>query len=80
MFVPNLTNNFYFLNQLVNYHSKQSLMLNQLDNFYLEKQEPIQHCLLALRKIIMAFDKNIVAAWKYGMPFFCYEGKMFCYL
>jgi len=21
-----------------------------------------------------------MAAWKYGMPFFCYKGKMFCYL
>ncbi len=19
-------------------------------------------------------------AWKYGMPFFCYKGKMFCYI
>jgi len=25
-------------------------------------------------------DKHITAAWKYGMPFFCYKEKMFCYL
>lgn len=23
---------------------------------------------------------DITAAWKYGMPFFCYRDKMFCYL
>lgn len=23
---------------------------------------------------------EITEAWKYGMPFFCYKGKMFCYL
>jgi hypothetical protein len=25
-------------------------------------------------------DENITESWKYGMPFFCYNGKMFCYL
>ena len=25
-------------------------------------------------------DKDITSEWKYGMPFFCYKGKMFCYL
>lgn len=53
---------------------------NKLDNFYLEKEEPIKSCLLTLRKIILSQDKNIISSWKYGMPFFCYHGKMFCYL
>lgn len=35
---------------------------------------------MALREIIMMQDNNISATWKYGMPFFCYKGKMFCYL
>lgn len=55
-------------------------MLTQLDNFYLQKEEPVKGCLLALREIILKQDKDISAAWKYGMPFFCYQGKMFCYL
>lgn len=55
-------------------------MLTQLDNFYLQKAEPVKGCLLALREIILKHDKDISAAWKYGMPFFCYKGKMFCYL
>jgi Domain of unknown function (DU1801) len=55
-------------------------MVSDLDNFYLKKEEPVKSCLLALREIILAQDKDIAAAWKYGMPFFCYKGKMFCYL
>lgn len=50
------------------------------DNYYLQQPEPIRGCLLALRKIIMEQDAHITAEWKYGMPFFCYKGKMFCYL
>ncbi len=50
------------------------------DSFYFEKEEPIKSCLLALRDIILSHDEHITAAWKYGMPFFCFQGKMFCYL
>lgn len=55
-------------------------MLRAVDNFYLQQEEPIKSCLVALREIILSQNKNITAAWKYGMPFFCYNGKMFCYL
>jgi len=55
-------------------------MLNQLSNFYLDKQEPTKSCLLALKEIILSVDKDITPEWKYGMPFFYYRGKMFCYL
>jgi hypothetical protein len=55
-------------------------MLTALDNFYMQKDEPVKGCLLALREIILKQDKEITAAWKYGMPFFCFKGKMFCYL
>lgn len=55
-------------------------MLSNIDNFYFQKEEPLQSCLLALKEIILLQDKNITTAWKYGMPFFCYKGKMFCYL
>ncbi|GAA3978996.1 DUF1801 domain-containing protein [Mucilaginibacter dorajii] len=56
------------------------MTLTQLDNFYLQKEEPVRGCLLALREIILKQDAAITPAWKYGMPFFCYKGKMFCYL
>jgi hypothetical protein len=28
----------------------------------------------------LGYEKDITEAWKYRMPFFCYKGKMFCYL
>ncbi len=55
-------------------------MLTPLDEFYLKQREPLKGCLLAMRNIVLSQDKNITTAWKYGMPFFCYNGKMFCYL
>lgn len=55
-------------------------MLREIDNFYDEKEEPIKSCLLALRKIILTSHPDMTEAWKYRMPFFCYRGKMFCYL
>jgi hypothetical protein len=55
-------------------------MISDLDNYYLQHPEPVNECLLALRTIILNQDENITAAWKYRMPFFCYKGKMFCYL
>lgn len=55
-------------------------MAKELDDFYLQKDEPIKACLLALREIILSQDPQITNAWKYGMPFFCYKEKMFCYL
>lgn len=54
--------------------------MRALDNFYLQHDEPIKGTLLALREIILQQDKDVTNAWKYGMPFFCYKGKMFCYL
>ena len=54
--------------------------MRALDDFYLQQDEPIKGTLLALREIILQQDNDITDAWKYGMPFFCYKGKMFCYL
>ena len=51
-----------------------------VDDFYLRQDEPVKGCLLALRDMILSQDKNISHVLKYGMPFFCYKGKMFCYL
>jgi len=46
--------------------------MTELDNFYLQQSEPIKSCFLALREIILSHDKEIVNAWKYGVPFFCF--------
>lgn len=54
--------------------------MNALENYYEQHEEPIKSCLLALRTIILNQNEDISASWKYGMPFFCYKGKMFCYL
>ena len=54
--------------------------MKELDNFCLQQDEPIKGCLLALKQIILSQDKEVSNTWKYGMPFFCYKGKMFCYL
>ncbi len=55
-------------------------MLTALDNFYLQQPEPVRGTLLALKEIILKQDNAVTNEWKYGMPFFCYKGKMFCYL
>ena len=55
-------------------------MMEKLENYYLNKTEPNQSCLLALRSIILNQDKDITETQKWGMPCFCYKKKMFCYL
>ncbi len=54
--------------------------MDQLHNFYLDKEEPHKGCLLALRNIILNQDTNIFETQKWGMPCFCYRKKMLCYL
>ena len=51
-----------------------------MDNFYFDKLEPNNSCLLAMRNILLNSDKDVTETRKYGMPCFCYKGKMFCYL
>lgn len=55
-------------------------MLRPIDLYFLQKDEPVKSCLQFLRGHIIATNKHITEAWKYGMPFYCYDGKMFCYL
>jgi Domain of unknown function (DU1801) len=56
------------------------MMLKNLDNFYASQEEPLKSCLIALSEIILKQDEHITTALKYGMPFFMYKRKMFCYL
>lgn len=54
--------------------------MNTNDQFYFDKHEPNKSCLLTMRSIILNQDMGITETRKYGMPCFCYKGKMFCYL
>lgn len=51
-----------------------------LDHFYLEKDEPLKSCLLALREIILDSDPEVYETRKYGMPCFCLGKRHFTYL
>jgi Domain of unknown function (DU1801) len=55
-------------------------MLRPIDNYFLRQVEPVKSCLQFLREHILKQDENITETWKYGMPFYCYNKKMFCYL
>ncbi len=55
-------------------------MIRDVDNYFLEKEEPVKSYLLTLRDYILQYDKNITEVWQYKMPFYCYKGKRFCYL
>ena len=55
-------------------------MLSPIDNYFLQQEEHIKSSLQFLRAYILKQDKNITEAWKYGMPFYCYNKKMVCYI
>ena len=55
-------------------------MLRPVDEYFLNKVEPVKSCLAFLRAHILKQDAAITEEWKYGMPFYRYKGKMFCYL
>jgi len=54
--------------------------MKQLDDFYLKQEESIKEIFLALNEIILKQDSHVTNELKYGMPFFSYKEKMFCYL
>lgn len=53
---------------------------NELDNWFLQQEEPLKECLLALRSIILQQGDHITMGLSYGMPTFYFKGKRFCYL
>lgn len=55
-------------------------MLSPADLYFQNKEEPVKSCLLFMRSYILKYDSHLTEAWKYGMPFFCYNSKMCCYL
>ena len=54
--------------------------IKPVDQFYLNKKEPVKSCLQALRSIILSYSNDITEHWKYGLPFFYFKNKPFAYL
>jgi len=54
--------------------------MREIDNYFEKQKEPAKGCLIALRVLIMQSNRHMTEAWKYGMPCFCYHGKMMYYL
>ncbi len=52
---------------------------NKLIEFYDSLEEPLKGTLLHLREFILKQDERLHETWKFGMPFFDLEKKMFCY-
>ncbi len=55
-------------------------MLRPIDNYFLQHNAPNKSCLQFLREFILKQDAAITEEWKYGMQFYCYREKIFCYL
>ncbi|MDA7744592.1 DUF1801 domain-containing protein [bacterium] len=55
-------------------------MLSALDEFYSKQDEPRKSVFLFLRSYISKLHEGISEEWKYRLPFFYLNGKMFCYL
>lgn len=55
-------------------------MVKESNDYFLRYDEPVRSLFLFLRTLILAKDPDISEAVKYQMPFFCYKGKIFCYL
>ncbi|WP_316802870.1 DUF1801 domain-containing protein [Pedobacter nototheniae] len=54
-------------------------MLNPLDQYFEQKDTPVKLALQYLRALLTSYA-DITEHLKYGMPFYYYKGKMFCYL
>ncbi|MGB0524966.1 MAG: DUF1801 domain-containing protein [Flammeovirgaceae bacterium] len=55
-------------------------MLRDIDQYYLNKEEPTKSCLIAVREFILSHHADMSEAWRYRMPFFLYQNKRICYL
>jgi hypothetical protein len=54
--------------------------MRPIDEYFLKHAEPTRSCLQFLRGHIFKQSDNITEVWRYGMPFYYYKDKMFCYL
>lgn len=55
-------------------------MLTKIEEFYEKQTEPNKSCFLALRGLILNFSPDIQELVKYGLPFYYYKKKPFCYI
>jgi len=56
------------------------MALKPFDNYFLQQPEPVSSCMGAVRTLLSEIVPVLTEEWKYGMPFFCVQSKMFCYL
>ena len=56
------------------------IVIREIDNYFLQKEEPVKSCLFFLRDFILSYDESITEVWHYRMPFYFYKKKRFCYL
>lgn len=54
-------------------------MLNKIEEFYDKQIEPNKSCFLALRSLTLNYSNEIQELVKYGLPFYYYKKKPFCY-
>jgi hypothetical protein len=55
-------------------------MLRPIDDWFLQKEEPVKSCVQFLRSHILALDSSVTERWSYACPFYYYKGKRFCYI
>lgn len=55
-------------------------MLSPVDQYFSAKSEPLGSCLQFLRGFILNMGPDVREEWRYGMPFYTWKGKRFCYL
>ncbi|NND93607.1 MAG: DUF1801 domain-containing protein [Flavobacteriales bacterium] len=53
-------------------------MKSNIEQFYLDQEEPLKSILLYLRSYLLK-DPDMSESWKYGLPFFDYKKRFFCY-
>lgn len=54
--------------------------MREIDNYFLNQEEPVKGTLLFLRDYILSYHGAITEVWHYRMPFYFFHGKRFCYL
>ena len=54
-------------------------MTHSIDQFFLNREEPLKSYFLALRSIVLKFDDQLDERLSYGVPFYYYKNKPFCY-
>lgn len=54
-------------------------MLTKIEEFYEKQEEPNKSCYLALRTLTLSYSPHIQELVKYGLPFYYFKKKPFCY-